>query len=551
MEPSCPCCQNNLPGEDCQIHRDYRSEKNSPGHPFPAKLKMLDVGCGDWEKEINNYYLGCDDESEDQWVSEEEDTLLQNQDSIASPIIINFCDTSDGNPGVILIKSDSSECTNNKVGSLGSKNNSPELTEIESISSKGDKLVIVVEDENIIKEVGHDIVVDVSQPDISLNGKGCENKVETSPLQKCAPTIPFFVESFDYQHKPGKLDIIYLYDLYAKRLYMSPKQTPVKQNYRLRVKTSKKRRRLRSKSRYVYIHSKRYTNSNHTLRGGVPRSVTGCKTRYKRNRDGRNKANRSLAFQFKIKALYSDANSTDKTDDILPLDSKSDHKCPECDYSSNMNQVIHHYREMHFNLTCPKCDNSFAEPHFLQHCKNCKAPKPKLQCPNCELTCTESSLLSLAIHIKFSHPIKKCVVCDEHFVPQKFIEHARTCFFGPKQECTCPFCEKELAYTQLGDHIFTHPIAECPLCYKDISFDEAEEHIESCYLEKVNDSEESFGTVFSCPKCTLRFTFENMPAHIIKKHLSLNCVFCYTVMSRDEMREHIVACCQKHQNESY
>ncbi|KAI6645967.1 hypothetical protein LOD99_13222 [Oopsacas minuta] len=154
------------------------------------------------------------------------------------------------------------------------------------------------------------------------------------------------------------------------------------------------------------------------------------------------------------------------------------------------------------------------------------------------------------MHIKFSHPIKKCVGCSEFFVPQKFANHAKNCFFEPKNSCICPFCEIKIPMNNLSEHVLTHPIAECPLCNKDIPQKEAELHMESCYLEKVNDCEESvLGTLFNCPICRQRYSFEKMPEHIIKNHLSLNCVFCYMVMSLEEMRGHVVVCSQKKSNE--
>ena len=537
MEPSPLSCQDNLLVEECEINQDHLAAKNSPSHFFPTKLKMFDVGSGDWEKAINQYYLGCDSENEDEWVLDEEQLQMDVQeieDSIGSPIRINFCQTSDADAEVISIKSDSlSEGTNMVVSPLISKSNSPDLSEVGSVSSRDHKLVIFVEDENVVKSDG---AVDISMPAIDLDKK-CE--VVTSPLQKCQPTIPFFVDSFDYEHKPGKLNI--MNSFYAQRFCWKRKCS--------KIKKPRKRRRYRIRS----IHS---SHTEYTIRSqSIAASDTSCKKHSRRGKRGKNHVNKLQSPPMRTTTPYKDsptpaANSVGKTISTVSLDSNCDiYKCPECDYSSNtMNEIIHHYCEKHFHLTCPKCDKSFGEPHFLQHCKNCSVSKAELKCDSCELTCTESSLLSLAMHIKFSHPIKKCVTCDEHFVPHKFIEHARTCFFKRKPECTCPFCEKELVYSQLSEHIVTHPIAECPLCCKDIVFDEAKGHIESCYLEQVNDSEESFGTVFSCPKCTLRFTFENMSIHIIQRHLSLNCVFCYIAISQEEMRQHIVLCCQKHQN---
>ena len=527
-----------------------------------VKLIMLDIDWADREKPIYEYYLGRDDSTDDEVELDEADTVQieipeQHQNSVPTPIIINFCESSEPDPEVIPMASDSlcNDTNNNsKMDSLDSRKYSPEL-EAETLTPADDAFVRAEESDSILN---------ISQPDSGIGEEGCDNQAIQTPIDICMPTIALFPESLDFTHKSS----ILVNDSNLNNISIFPQPAPVSHtmtsysdqsdsvSHSLRVETSIKRRHRSNSSNSRSIHS---TPPYYTVRPATHRSLPVSDSRHATYSHSGNRANstpqtNSVNSPIITIASYSDSaplasNCTDYTDTYSTPSIDPDsgpYQCPECEYSSDVSNVIEHYCDTHFCLTCPRCDNSVSEPHFFQHCRDCEVYKPELQCPNCELTCADSSLLALAMHIKFSHPIKTCVVCRESFVPHQFVEHARICFFEPKHECICPYCEKELYFNELNEHLLTHPIAECPLCYKDIAFPEAKQHMESCYFDKVSDSQESF--LYNCHKCKLYFTLECMPDHIIQMHLSLICVFCYKLMSHDEMRQHIIACCQMHQN---
>ena len=475
----------------------------------PDKSKTWDYYNNCKDITVNDFYLGFDDSSGD-WDTE---MPVENQDSeTQTPMMIDFCHHSDieDNSTLDTVK-DTIICS-----PQGSDNCSYLSPDAVSLNSVENGLVAEVEEKQQNGSIENHQVSDKEQDvETSTTEMMIDRSVlgEASPLQKCLPTIPFFVSSFDYKHKLGKLD--------KNRLQFHQYQARVNDMKSCRPTGRPKRSKYRRRSKSVQSERRRARRKRHPSMYTVTRlDVNG----------ERSPANNSLATE-------------------SPTKPNETYKCPQCNFFSDMKKIIEHYCNHHFSITCPSCDESIQEPYYLQHCKNCVTKNAKLSCPNCDLVCTGSSLLSLAMHITLTHPIKNCAVCSENFVPQKFVEHAKLCFFQQKASCTCPFCEKEVLMVNLSDHILVHPIALCPLCSQDISQNEAAQHMESCYLEKVNDSEESFlGTLFNCPICKQRYSFERMPQHIIKMHLYLDCVFCYTGLLQDEMADHILLCCKKNQN---
>ena len=500
---------------DCKPSKEELfQERISPPHQCPDNSKTWENYSNEKEMTVNDFYLGYD-ESSDDW-----DTGMptENQESgPQSPIIINFChhsDVEDNSPldtakdTVICSPQGSDNCSylSPDAVSLNSVENGLVIVEVEEKQQNGsvENKPVSVEEQDV-ETITTDIMIE------DRSGAGEMEVGEISPLRKCLPTIPFFVSSFDYNHKLGKLD----------------KNELNSHHYQARVYDMRRSCRSTRKSR------KRYGRRSRPVKTGT--------------RNTRRKKDSYTVTRLNVNGEHSPVNNSVATES--PEKQDETHKCPQCNFLSSKKKILEHYCNQHFRLSCPSCDESFQEPQYLQHCKNCKTTNAKLSCPHCELVCTASSLLSLAMHITLTHPIKNCVVCSENFVPQKFVEHAKSCFFQPQESCTCPFCEKEVLFANLSDHILVHPIAMCPLCSQDISQNEAVQHMESCYLEKVNDSEESLlATLFNCPICKQRYSFERMPQHIIKMHLYLDCVFCYTGLLQDEMVDHLMLCCRKHQN---
>ena len=498
--------------EDCKPSKEQLlHETNSHLHQCPDKSDTWEDHSDHFDMTVNDFYLGFDDSSGD-WDIE---MPTENQDSgTQTPVVIDFCHNSDVEDNSTLdTAKDTIICSPH-----GSDNCSYLSPDAVSLNSVENGLVIVEVEEKQqngfieskqVSDKEQDVETSTTEMIDDTPGAGDQEVGEISPLQKCLPTIPFFVSSFDYNHKLGKLD--------KKELKIHPYQARVNDMRSCRPTGRPKRSKYR-RSRSVQLE--------------------------RTNRRREKRTNRYTVTRLDVNGEHSLVNNSEATKS--PTKRHETYKCPQCNFFSTMKKIIEHYCNYHFNLTCPSCDKSIQEPYYLQHCKNCVSMNVKLSCPHCDLVCTGSSLLSLAMHITLTHPIKNCVVCSENFVPQKFVEHAKFCFSQPRKSCTCPFCEKEVLMVNLSNHILVHPIALCPLCSQDISQNEAAQHMESCYLEKVNDSEESFlGTLFNCPICKQRYSFERMPQHIIKMHLYLDCVFCYTGLLQDEMVDHLMLCCQK------
>ena len=587
MQPPCPdpTLSSNIPVKAVSQNND-ESKK--------IKIEYSDSDSSDYESELD--FLGNN-----------------GSDNVKSPLIFNFCDTeqdevshTENDPPDVSVDT----AIMSPQGSDACSYESPDAVSISSLDGfsscekkEENKLEINVkieiESENENENENENEEIEPTKNEFELKEESKERNLQEPNASSLNPSeLPLFVTSFDYNHKSIKFDGVGdVNDRNSECCERSPRKSKISSGSTSHSKRRSRRANHSPRSRRHRSHSRtkstRYSRhrSRHSPRAKIHSYLRQYKTRYfwnypytsfipgtfyrpyqlgyARNEDNMHppkatKANeleegpvtsnsekkcvKTEGVEGSVKSPDSTLTNTSTPSSKMIVDA---YKCPECPYTATLKGVITHYGYRHFTIQCPSCDTYVEEPFFLHHCKHCRTSKPKLKCPNCPLSCTGASLLSLAMHIMCTHPTKKCVACEDEFIPHKFLEHAKVCFFGPKHRYVCPFCECSIAATKLTEHVVSHPISECPLCFSDICYHDAEEHMKSCYLEKVNDSEESFsGSVFNCPLCQHRLSFENMSHHIALKHLTLNCVFCYAAMSHEQMREHVLLCCQQHQNSS-